>query len=124
MITESDRRTAQFVLKETVRSHTALKKWQDWCAGLTAAKKAAGLFDEGEDYGSQDWVSRSTAVERQYMLTHKRPVMPSETRKNRMYDSTYRVAALVGLDIPAGSINTMEDVFRTLTSATAVLAVS
>lgn len=124
MISAENRRTAQFVLKETVRSHTAIKKWLDWCDGLSAAKKEAGLYRADlhrEDY--ERWIALSIQVEKAYLASHKKPPMPSKERKLRMYDSTYRVAALVGLEVPAGSLNSLEDVFRTLTAVTVALAI-
>lgn len=124
MITDANRRTIQYLLKETLRSHTAIRNWFNWCDGLHAAKLAAKLFEDDADYNSEEWIARSVAVERAYMATHKKPSMPSKDRKHQMYARIYRAADLAGVEAPAGSINTMEDVFKTMAAVTAMLAVS
>lgn len=124
MISDANRAMAQYAVKQAVSAHTAIKKWQDWCAGLTAAMKDAGLYSDDADYLSYEWRAEARFVENKYTALNKRPPMPAKVRKHRMYDDTYRAAALVGIEVPPGSINSMEDVFRTLASVTSVLAVS
>lgn len=118
-----NRELAANAVMDALKAYNAFQKWMDWCAGLNEAKKAAGLYAMNT-YGSPAWVAQSAAVERQYMMLNKRPTMPSERRKGQMYDAAYRAARCVDMDLPAGSINDLEGVFRTISHVAAVLAVA
>lgn len=112
-------------LKDLVAAHKAIKRWLAWCDGLSAAKKAAGLYEADlHDNNYSAWLALSIEVEKTYVAVNKRPPMPSKNRKHQMYSNAYRAAQLADVEIAPGSIRDMDDIARVIADVTAALAVS
>lgn len=104
-------------LADTMKAYRAFTDWHAWCEGLHAAKISAGVFEPAEFP-----VELSVRVERVYLAAIKKPKMPSKTRKHKMYSDAYRAASLAGLEVPPGSISTLDGVFRVMAQVAAKLA--
>jgi hypothetical protein len=111
------RELAASALKDTIRAHRATKRWLDWCDGLNAAMKAAGVYAP-----TVYPVELAVSVERAYIEANKKPRMPSKDHKHRMYASAYRAADLSDVSAGPGSINDMAGIARVIAEVTAALA--
>lgn len=109
---------AQNALKDTVKAHKAHTRWLAWCAGLSAARKAAGLYDTPNSWD----LGKARAVDALYMEAYKRPANPSKASKYRMYDNAYRAARLAGVEVAAGSLSNLDDIATVISTVTAALA--
>lgn len=112
-----NKQAAMSALADTIKAYRAHKKWLDWCDGLHAVKVASGLYDKvGFD------TDLSIALERVYAATSPKPKMPSKDAKHQMYGHAYRAAELADVNIPPGSIRTMEGIADVISWVTVALA--
>lgn len=112
-----NKEAAMFALTEAIESYRAYRRYADWCDGLLAAKKAAGVYDR-VDYDTD----LSIAVEQVYTAVNPTPKRLSDRRMSRMFGAAYRAAVLADLDPEPGAIREIVDLTKAIAEITAALA--